>query len=103
MSGVAIVTFNRAVSLLGSAAATAIIALLLAIATLLAIPVLGEVPVPAEILAIVAIVIGVLLAARPTSAGRPPPAHLRRREPYSAHRQLSARLKPEAVKRPEEG
>lgn len=66
MSGVALVTFNRAVSLLGSVAATAMIALLPAVATLLAIPVLGEVPTPGQILAITVIVVGVLLAARPT-------------------------------------
>jgi drug/metabolite transporter (DMT)-like permease len=42
MSGVAIVTFNRAVSQLGPAAATAIIALLPAVAAMLAIPVLGR-------------------------------------------------------------
>jgi drug/metabolite transporter (DMT)-like permease len=72
MSGVALVTFNRAVSLLGSAAATAMIALLPAVAALLAIPVLGEVPTPGQILAIAVIVAGVLLAARPTPARRPP-------------------------------
>ena len=73
MSGVALVTFNRAVSLLGSTAATAIIALLPAVATLLAIPVLGEVPTPVQTVAIAVIVVGVLLAARPTLARRPAP------------------------------
>ncbi len=63
MSGVAIFTFNRAVSLLGSSAATAIIALIPAIASLLAIPILGEIPSPAEGAAITVIVAGVLLAA----------------------------------------
>lgn len=64
MSGVAIFTFNRAVSLLGSAAATAIIALLPAVASLLAIPVLGETPSGVEWAAIATIVAGVLLATR---------------------------------------
>lgn len=64
MSGVAIFTFNRAVSLLGSAAATAIIALIPAVASLLAIPVLGEIPSGLECAAISVIVAGVLLAAR---------------------------------------
>lgn len=70
MSCVAIVTFNRAVSLLGSAAATAIIALLPAVASILAIPVLGEVPTPIESVGIAVIVIGVLLAAKPTPSRR---------------------------------
>ncbi len=65
MSAVAIVVFNRAVSILGPGAATAIIAFLPAVATLLAIPVLGEVPGTAEGLAIAVIVAGALLAARP--------------------------------------
>jgi drug/metabolite transporter (DMT)-like permease len=68
MSGLAIFTFNRAVSLLGSSAATAIIALIPAIASLLAIPILGEHPSPAEGVAVAVIVGGVLLA-----AGRPTP------------------------------
>lgn len=69
MSGVAIFTFNRAVSLLGSAAATAIIALIPAVASVLAIPVLGEIPTLVEWAAIAIIVAGVLLASR-----RPGPA-----------------------------
>lgn len=81
MSGVALVTFNRAVSLLGSVAATAMIALLPAVATLLAIPVLGEVPMPGQTLAIAVIVVGVLLAARPTPARRLPSIpQIRRRD-----------------------
>lgn len=67
MSGVAIVSFNRAVALLGPAAASAIIALIPAVAALAAIPVLGEWPAPAEALALVFVVAGVLLSAR-----RPP-------------------------------
>jgi drug/metabolite transporter (DMT)-like permease len=65
MSGVALISYNRAVSLLGSSAATAIIALLPAIASILAIPVLGETPSLAEGTSIVVIVLGVLLASRP--------------------------------------
>lgn len=64
MSGVAIFTFNRAVSLLGFSAATAMIALIPAIATLLAIPILGEHPSPTEGVAVAIIVLGVLLATR---------------------------------------
>lgn len=65
MSGVALIAFNRAVSALGAAAATAVIALLPAVAALLAIPVLGETPSTAQGLSIAAIALGVLLAARP--------------------------------------
>ncbi|BEU25732.1 DMT family transporter [Paraburkholderia sp. 22B1P] len=65
MSGVALITYNRAVSLLGSSAATAVIALLPAIASIFAIPVLGETPSRAEWMSIVVIVLGVLLASRP--------------------------------------
>ncbi|WP_246149193.1 DMT family transporter [Skermanella pratensis] len=75
MSAVAIVTFNRAVSLLGSAAATAIVALVPVVASVMAIPVLGEVPTPIEGVAIAVIVVGVALAARPPRV-RPAPAPL---------------------------
>ncbi len=68
MSCVGIVTFNRAVALLGSGAAAAIIALLPVIATTLALPVLGEIPTWSEGLAIAVIAVGVLLAARPTQS-----------------------------------
>ncbi len=64
MSCLAVVSFNRAVALLGPSAAAAIIALLPAVASLVAIPVLGEIPAPAQWAAIAAIGIGVLLAAR---------------------------------------
>ena len=64
MSGVAIITFNRAVSLLGSSAATAIIALVPAVASLLAVPILGETPSGTECAAIIIIVAGVLLVSR---------------------------------------
>ncbi|MDP0929463.1 DMT family transporter [Paracoccus onubensis] len=64
MSGVAIITFNRAVSLLGATAATAIIALVPAAASLLAVPVLGETPSRFEFAAIAIIIAGVLLASR---------------------------------------
>jgi len=66
-AGIAVAAFNRAVALLGPSAATAIIALLPAVASILAIPVLGEVPLPAQWTAVVAIGIGVCLAAK-----RPP-------------------------------
>lgn len=79
MSGGALITYNRAVSLLGSSAATAVIALLPAVASILAIPVLGEIPSLAEGMSIAVIVLGVLLASRPASAGRastrPPSTH----------------------------
>ncbi|KZD09723.1 DMT family transporter [Oceanibaculum pacificum] len=79
MSGVAIFTFNRAVSLLGSSAATAIIALLPAVASLLAVPVLGEIPSGVECAAIAIIVVGVLLASRrPASDIANPPQAQRR-------------------------
>jgi drug/metabolite transporter (DMT)-like permease len=70
MSGIALITYNRAVSLLGSSAATAVIALLPAVASILAIPVLAETPSPAEGMSIVVIVLGVLLASKPTPAHR---------------------------------
>lgn len=72
MSGVAIVAFNRAVTLLGPSAATAIIALIPAAASLAAIPILGERPTAAECFALAAVVIGVLLAARPSRVALPP-------------------------------
>ena len=80
MSVVAVITFNRAVSLLGPSAATAIIALVPAVATLLAIPVLGEWPAPAEAAAIVAIVAGVLLVAKPVRPAEASPTSSKRKE-----------------------
>jgi drug/metabolite transporter (DMT)-like permease len=65
MSGVAIVSFNRSVALLGSSAATAIIALIPVVASLVAIPALDEMPSLKEWGALGAVVGGVLLAARP--------------------------------------
>ena len=73
MSGVALITYNRAVSLLGSSAATAVIALLPAVASILAIPILGETPSPAEGLSVVVIVLGALLASRPAPASQASP------------------------------
>jgi drug/metabolite transporter (DMT)-like permease len=73
MSGVAIVTSNRAVSLLGSSAATVIIALPPAVAAILSIPVLRETPSLAVAKAIAVIVLGVLLAAKPAPAQDTPP------------------------------
>ncbi len=75
MSGVAIVTFNRAVSVLGPAAATAIIALLPVVASMLAIPVLGETPSAGEWAAIVVIITGVVLAALPARSPNPTPSN----------------------------
>lgn len=66
MSAVAVVTFNRAVALLGAGAATAIIALVPAGASLLAMPLLGEMPSPTETATIALIIAGVVLASRPT-------------------------------------
>jgi len=66
MSGVAIVSFNRSVALLGPSSATAIIALIPVVASFAAIPVLGELPSPGECLALAVVVGGVLLAARPS-------------------------------------
>jgi len=65
MSIVALIGFNRAVALLGPAAAAAMIALVPVVASLLAIVFLGEVPTMAEGISIAFIVAGVLLAARP--------------------------------------
>jgi peroxiredoxin len=65
MSVVAVVAFNRAVTLLGAGAGTAIIALLPVIVAALAVPVLGEIPSRISSMAIGAIAVGVLLAARP--------------------------------------
>jgi drug/metabolite transporter (DMT)-like permease len=82
MSGVALFTYNRAISLLGSAAATAMIALLPAVASILAIPILGETPTPTEGAAIAITVIGVLLASRPVAArSLPQVPQTRRRRP----------------------
>jgi drug/metabolite transporter (DMT)-like permease len=65
MSAVAIVAFNRAVGLLGSGAAAAIIALVPVTATALAFAFLGERPSAAGLVAILFISTGVALAARP--------------------------------------
>jgi drug/metabolite transporter (DMT)-like permease len=71
MSAVAIVTFNRAVTLLGAGAATAIIALLPTITTVLAQPILHEAPSVVSWIATAVIAGGVLLAARPTASSVP--------------------------------
>lgn len=68
MSVVAVITFNRAIALLGSAAATAMIALVPVAASLIAIPVLGEIPSALASVAILVIVFGVVLAARPQAS-----------------------------------
>jgi drug/metabolite transporter (DMT)-like permease len=62
MSVVAVIALNRAITVLGAGAATAVISLIPVIATLMAIPALGEVPPPVDILGIAMITAGVLLA-----------------------------------------
>jgi drug/metabolite transporter (DMT)-like permease len=71
MSVIAVVAFNRAVTLLGADAGTAIIALLPVIVAALAVPVLGEIPSRISAMAIGAVAVGVLLAARPAPSRRP--------------------------------
>lgn len=76
VSSVAIVAFNRSVTLLGPIAATAIIALIPGTTAVLAAIFLGESPSLAEGVATAAIALGVLLATRPAptaSAPRPVP------------------------------
>jgi len=63
MSVVAIFAFNRAVAMLGPAAATAIIALIPVLATALAWPILNETPSPLACVAIGVITCGVAFAA----------------------------------------
>ncbi len=81
MSGVAIVSFNRSVALLGPSAATAIIALVPVVASLAAIPVLGERPSVGECVALAIVVGGVLLAARPSHRTATPPISTTTRHP----------------------
>ncbi len=81
MSGVAIVSFNRSVALLGPSAATAIIALIPVVASLAAIPVLGELPSPGECVALAVVVGGVLLAARPARQAATPSVSTTTRHP----------------------
>ena len=64
MSGVALVAYNRAVAMLGSGAASAMMALVPVLATLIAVPVLGEAPSLLGIVAIIVISLGVVNAAR---------------------------------------
>jgi drug/metabolite transporter (DMT)-like permease len=68
MSAVAIVTFNRAVALLGSRSAAAIIALVPVTATVMAVPILGETPSLIGGVAIGFIAVGVILAAQPAAS-----------------------------------
>jgi drug/metabolite transporter (DMT)-like permease len=65
MSVVAMISFNRAVNLIGPRAAAAIIAFVPVLAALLAIPFVGEVPTTSGGLAIALIASGVILAAWP--------------------------------------
>lgn len=64
MSCVAIVTFNRAVTLLGPNAAAAIIALVPGSAAVMGAIFLGEIPTPLEWIALAVIFLGVLLASK---------------------------------------
>lgn len=77
MSGVAILAYNRAITLLGAVAAATVVALVPVVATTAAIPILGEVPSALGALAIAAIAAGVLLAARPSAASVPVTAKAR--------------------------
>lgn len=70
MSGIAIIAFNRAVAMLGPAAASAIVAMVPVAATLLAVPALGERPATGEFVAILCVATGVLLATRPSRPAR---------------------------------
>jgi drug/metabolite transporter (DMT)-like permease len=63
MSVVAMISFNRAVTLIGARGAAAIIAFVPVLAALLAIPFVGEVPTPSGAFAIALIACGVILAA----------------------------------------
>ncbi len=85
MSGVAIVTFNRAVALLGSGAATAVFAFLPVITTAMAVPLLGETPTPVGAAAVLAIAGGVVLAAWPAPS-RPTPVSSRGGNKPATHR-----------------
>jgi drug/metabolite transporter (DMT)-like permease len=71
MSTVALISFNRGVTLLGASAGAAMIALVPVAASLLAIVFLGEIPDMAEGVSIALIVGGVLLAARPEQSRIP--------------------------------
>jgi drug/metabolite transporter (DMT)-like permease len=71
MGAIAVVTYNRAVTLLGPRAAAAIIALLPVVATVMAIPVLSEIPTGLDGIAIGFIAIGVIFAARPAPPQKP--------------------------------
>jgi drug/metabolite transporter (DMT)-like permease len=68
MSVVAILSFNRAVNLLGQSAAAAIMALVPVVASILAIQILNESPSVATAIAILVIATGVVLAAGVTQA-----------------------------------
>ncbi len=71
VSGVSIITYNRAIALIGPGAAAAVVSLVPAVATALAIPILGEMPTVFTTAAVATIVAGVLLAAQ---TPRVPPA-----------------------------
>ena len=63
IGGLAVVAFNQAVARLGAGSAAAIVSLVPVMAALLGVAVLGEIPTPLAAVAIVAIAVGVFLAA----------------------------------------
>lgn len=65
VSGVSIVAYNRAIALVGPAAAASVTSLVPVAAALLAIPVLGETPTPLTAAAVACVAAGAYLAARP--------------------------------------
>ncbi len=65
MSCVALITYNRAVTMLGTGAAAAMMALVPVLASVLAVPILGEIPSAVGMMAIAVIAAGVSMAARP--------------------------------------
>jgi len=77
MGAFAVITFNRAVTLLGPRAAAAIIALLPVVTTAMAVPILGEVPTRLDGAAMVLIAAGVIFAARPAQTLKRSPARHR--------------------------
>lgn len=68
VSGVSIIAYNRAIALIGSGAAAAVVSLVPVAATVLAIPILGETPTVFTAAAVTVIAAGALLAARAPSA-----------------------------------
>lgn len=65
VSGVSIIAYNRAIALVGPAAAASVTSLVPVAAALLAVPVLGEMPTPLTAAAVACVAAGAYLAARP--------------------------------------